>query len=95
MPVFPPKRSLRAHGSLAAVDLFSGVGGLSLGLLQAGFSIRGAIESDALVVEGYRENLRADRVFATHTHRLDCRITGEHYLATMKQGGVYGVARAS
>ena len=58
MPVFPPKRKPPPHRGLAAVDLFSGMGGLSLGLRQAGFSIRGAIESDELAVEGYRENHR-------------------------------------
>lgn len=58
MPVLPPKRIPPPNRGLAAVDLFSGIGGLSLGLRQAGFSIRGAIESDKLAVEGYRENHR-------------------------------------
>lgn len=40
-----------------AVDLFCGVGGLSLGLIQAGFDILGAIDSDRKVLEAFRKNL--------------------------------------
>jgi DNA (cytosine-5)-methyltransferase 1 len=39
-----------------AIDLFSGCGGLSLGLKQAGFHVLGAIENDPLAVETYRAN---------------------------------------
>lgn len=39
-----------------AFDLFSGAGGLSLGLKQAGFSVVGAVEIDSLSVETYRMN---------------------------------------
>jgi len=41
---------------LRAVDLFSGCGGLSEGLRQAGFKVVGAIECDELAVESYRRN---------------------------------------
>lgn len=40
----------------AAIDLFSGAGGLSLGLKQAGFSVRAAVEIDSLCVESYKLN---------------------------------------
>ena len=40
-----------------AVDLFSGAGGLSLGLKRAGFVIAGAIENDPVAVRTYRHNL--------------------------------------
>ena len=39
-----------------AFDLFSGCGGLTLGLKQAGFSVLGAVEVDDLAAETYRTN---------------------------------------
>lgn len=41
---------------LVAVDLFCGIGGLSTGLTDAGFSVLGAVDNCELAVEGYRAN---------------------------------------
>lgn len=48
---------------LTAIDLFSGGGGLSEGLKQAGFSVIGAVENDLNTVDTYRANHKSTYLF--------------------------------
>jgi DNA (cytosine-5)-methyltransferase 1 len=58
MPTKRFKSTKRGKRRFSAVDLFSGCGGLTLGLKQAGFEVLAAIESDHLAVETYTANHR-------------------------------------
>ena len=51
------RRTIRQRKrQLNAIDLFSGCGGLTLGLKQAGFKVLGAIELDPVAVSSYKAN---------------------------------------
>jgi DNA (cytosine-5)-methyltransferase 1 len=69
----------RKHGhkgkqtQLRAIDLFSGCGGLTLGLKLAGFRVVGAVESDLLSVETYKRNHRKARVWHTDITQLSVK----------------------
>jgi len=49
---------VRKSDKPTAVDMFSGCGGLTVGLKRAGFRVLGAVDNDRLSVETYRANHR-------------------------------------
>lgn len=51
-----PAPAARYRRKLTAIDLFSGCGGLTLGLKQAGFQVVAAVELDASAVATHRSN---------------------------------------
>jgi DNA (cytosine-5)-methyltransferase 1 len=53
-----------------AVDIFCGCGGLTQGLRDAGFSVVGGIESDALAAKTYRENHKRVKVWAEDIRKV-------------------------
>lgn len=59
----PIVTALASAGPLA-IDLFAGVGGMSLGVRAAGFRVRGAIDLDKLNVETYNMNFGQDSAVA-------------------------------
>jgi DNA (cytosine-5)-methyltransferase 1 len=44
------------HGAYSVVDLFSGVGGLSLGAARAGFEVIGAVDIDSKAIGAHKRN---------------------------------------
>jgi DNA (cytosine-5)-methyltransferase 1 len=62
-----PRKGLRA------IDLFSGCGGLTLGLEQAGFNVLGAVEIDADAVETYKANHRGVLIKQGDIRQLSAR----------------------
>ena len=64
------RRTALAHKP-TALDLFSGCGGLTLGLKRAGFKVLGAVDIDPISVETYRANHGDVAVWQTDVRKLD------------------------
>lgn len=58
---------------LAAIDLFSGLGGTSLGLQRAGFRVVAAVESHELAAESYRLNMDGVHVWERDIRKVPAR----------------------
>ena len=56
---------------LNAIDLFSGCGGLSEGLKQAGFEVVAGVELDSLAVKTYRLNHKSTTLFHEDIRKID------------------------
>lgn len=71
---------------LAAIDLFSGCGGLTVGLKRAGFQILGAVDIDPLSVKTYKANHPNVTLWEEDIRELD----PQELLATLglKKGGL-------
>lgn len=54
-----------------AIDLFSGCGGLTTGLLQANFRVLAAVENDPLALETYRRNHSKVRLLSSDIRAVD------------------------
>lgn len=74
---------MAASDSPVAIDCFCGAGGLSLGLMQAGFTIAFAFDHDADSVGTYRRNL-GDHVIQASIETLDRDIVRQ---AIQRHGG--------
>lgn len=69
---------------MRCVDLFSGVGGMSLGFEQAGMEVVIAIEKDPAIALGYIENLKNTRVVVDKVENIDIDLMFKPY----KQQGI-------
>ena len=60
-----------------AIDLFSGCGGLTLGLKQAGFRVIGAVENSELAVKTYKKNHKHVSVWQEDIRKLTVKSVRE------------------
>ena len=71
LTVNPNHSVVPAHSRFTAIDLFSGSGGLTLGLKRAGFRVVAAIDSDELSSKTYRCNHPQVHVVAEEITNID------------------------
>lgn len=60
-------------GALKVIDLYSGVGGLSLGAVKAGFNLIGAVEYEKRIVDSHAKNFPK----TNHIHSDVSKLTGD------------------
>ena len=72
--VGPGTRWVRPVKWPTAVDLFSGIGGLSAGLREARFRVIGAVERDGLAAETYRSNFPGVFLWEADIRELDPKV---------------------
>ena len=66
-----PSGEVAADNQPTAIDLFSGCGGLTLGLKQGGFKVVGAVDIDPLSVETYKANHKDVTVWTADIRDLE------------------------
>ncbi|MBX3048889.1 MAG: DNA cytosine methyltransferase [Anaerolineales bacterium] len=74
------KNLLLVRKPLIAIDVFSGAGGMTLGLKQAGFRVIAAVEVDQLAVDTYRVNHPEVEVWQQDVRQ----VSGEDILKALK-----------
>lgn len=76
---------------LKVVDLFAGVGGMSLGAARAGFQLAGAVELDPIAIETHKVNFSSTKHFQCDISKLSSRdITDELKLKPSQLDGIIG-----
>jgi len=73
-----------------AIDIFSGCGGMTLGLRNAGFDVVGAVEIDPLAVETYKSNHEEVEVWEANIQRV--RIPEMRKKLGLRKGDLYLLA---
>lgn len=80
---------IRRRGAYNVVDLFSGVGGLSLGAARAGFQVRGAVDIDPEAISAHRRNFPNTVHLSTSISELNGRSLRDSF--DLNNGGLAGI----